>query len=89
MRWSPREKNKASIFKRCFQEIHGIYYKETFENVVSFITLQTFLSMIAIKTLQLHKNGRNKAITHGDLKENIFKEQPQSLIDKNLSGTSL
>ena len=79
------ETAKARLVARGFQQVHGLYYTETYAPVIKFTTIRLLLAMVAHYDLELHQMDVVTAFLNGDLDEDIYMEQPEGCIDKTKS----
>ena len=70
---------KARLVARGFTQIPGVGYHETFSPTLKLASLHLIFAIIAHLNLELHHVDLEKSFLHGDLKEEIYMEQPQLL----------
>lgn len=80
------QNNSPSIFKarlvaRGFTQEYGINYYETFSPVVRFTSIRIILAIAAQKKMSIRQFDVKTAFLNGDLKENVYMEQPVGFTD--------
>ena len=70
------ERYKGRLVARGFSQKYGIDYDETFSPVARFSSIRTLLSYAVEKGMQVHQMDVVTAFLNGDLKEEIYMEQP-------------
>jgi hypothetical protein len=71
------EHYKARLMVRGFTQTFVIDYNETFAPIVKFVSIRCILALIAIEDLEIHQMDVKIAFVNGDLKEDIYMEQPK------------
>jgi hypothetical protein len=71
---------KARLVAKGFQQIHGIYYDETFSPVENMDSIHLDLAIAATKGWEVHQMDVKNAFLHGDLSKEIYMEQPYGFI---------
>jgi hypothetical protein len=71
------ERYKARFMARSFTQTFGVDYNETFAPVAKFVFTRYILALTAIKDIDIHQMDVKIAVLNGDLKEEIYMEQPE------------
>ena len=70
------ENYKARLVAKWFTQKPGIDYKETYSPVAKFTCIRILMSIVSALDLELYQMGVKTAFLNGDLKEEIFMQQP-------------
>ena len=70
------EIHKARLVAKGFSQVEGIDYNETFSPVAKMNSIRIVLSLVASHKWEVHQMDVKYAFLHGDLKEEIYMEQP-------------
>ena len=65
------------MVEKCFQQVHGVDYDETFSPVEKMDSIWLALSIAATRGWEVHHMDVKNVFFHGDLKEEIYMEEPQ------------
>ena len=76
---STTPKYKPRLVAKGFREEYGVDFDEIFSPVVK-ITLRFMLGVVAADNLELIQLDVKTAFLHGDLKEEIYMEQPKGFV---------
>ena len=76
------QRYKARLVAKGFTQREGIDYQETFAPVVKQDSLRTVLSIAASLDLEIRQVDVQTAFLNGDLKEELYIEQPQGFAVK-------
>jgi len=68
---------KARLVARGFSQIYGVDYLDTYAPVVKLASIRILLAIAAIYGLEIHQIDVVTAFLAGDLKEEIYMEQPE------------
>jgi hypothetical protein len=71
---------KSRLVSKGFQQVHGIYYDETFTRIVKMDSIHLALSISELKGWEFHQMDVNNVFLHGDLSEDIYMEHPQGFM---------
>ena len=74
---------KAWLVARGFTQIPGVDYHETFSPTLKLTSLRLIFAITTYLNLELHHVDIETTFLHGDLKEEIYMEQPQLLKDES------
>eukprot|EP00253_Pinus_taeda_P024669 PITA_24669 len=77
------DKHKARLVVKCFSQVEGIDYNETFSYVAKMNSIRLVLSLAASFKWAVHQMDVKFAFLHGDLHEEIYMEQPLGFIQTN------
>ena len=67
---------KARLVAKGFTQKYGFDYFETFSPVLKFVSLRTLIAFAAQRKLEIYQDDVPTAFLRGDLKEEIWMEQP-------------
>ena len=70
------ERLKARLIAKCFSQVEGIDYNETFSLVSKMNSIRLVLSLVALHKWEVHQMDVKYTFLHGDLQEEIYMEQP-------------
>ena len=70
------ERLKARLVAKCFSQVEGIDYNETFAPITKMNSIRLILSLAALHNWEVHQMDVKSAFLHGDLQEEIYMEQP-------------
>eukprot|EP00253_Pinus_taeda_P017382 PITA_17382 len=79
------DKHKARLVAKGFSQVEGIYYTETFSPVAKMNSIRLVLSLAASLKWEVHQMDVKSAFLHGDLHEEIYREQPIGFIQTDSS----
>jgi len=71
------EHYKARLMVTSFTQTFVIDYNETFAPLVKSMSIRCILAFIAIEDMEIHQMDIKIAFVNGDLKEDIYMEQPK------------
>ena len=77
---STNPKYKARLIAKGFRQEYGIDFDEIFSPVVKMTTLRFMLDVVATENLELIQVDVKTTFVHGDLKEEIYMEQPKGFV---------
>jgi transposase InsO family protein len=82
-------KKKARYVARGFSQKKGIDFEETYAPVISFPSIRILLSLSAELDLELMQMDVDTAYLYGNLKEELYMEQPEGFERKGKNGEQL
>jgi len=69
---------KARLIAKCYIQIFGLNYGDTFSPVAKMASVRLFIAMAALRQWPLHQLDVKKAFLNDDLNEEIYMELPPS-----------
>jgi hypothetical protein len=82
------ERHKAQLVAKGFSQVEGIDYNETFSLVAKMNYICLVLSLDASHKWEVHQMDVKSTFLHGDLKEEIYMEQPPGYVHNDSSLVS-
>jgi hypothetical protein len=79
------ERHKAQLVDKGFSQVEGIDYNETFAPVAKMNSIHLVLSLATSHKWEVHQMDVKSAFLHGDLKEEIYMEQPPGYVQYDSS----
>ena len=65
-----------------YAQTYGIDYEETYSSVAKMITVRAIIAMAVVKGWFLHQMDVKDVFLHGDLREEVYMEQPSGYVDQ-------
>ncbi len=75
-------KYKARLVAKGYAQTYSIDYEETYSPVTKMTTIRVIIAMAATKGWSLHQMDVKNVFFHGDLREEVYMEQPLSYVDQ-------
>lgn len=75
------DRYKARLVVRGFTQCYGIDYTETFSPVVRFTSVRAIFALAAHRGMRVYQFDVKTAFLYGDLKENVYMQQPVGFED--------
>ena len=66
---SSENKYKAILVSKCFSQVQGVYYTDTFAPVANMDSIRLVLAIVASKHWEVHHMDVKSDFIHGDLHE--------------------
>jgi hypothetical protein len=79
------ERHKAWLVEKGSSQVEGINYNETFASVAKINSICLVLSLVASHKWEVYQMDVKYAFLHGDLKEEIYMEQPLGYVHNDSS----
>jgi hypothetical protein len=79
------ERHKARLVAKGFSQVEGIDYNETFSPVAKMNSICLVLSLATSHKWEVHQMDVKSSFLHGDLKEEIYMEQPPGYVQNDSS----
>lgn len=76
------ERHKARLVAQGFSQKFGSDYDETFSPVVRFESIKTIIALAVQHGLKLHQMDVKTAFLNGELKEEVYMQQPEGFVVK-------
>ncbi len=73
---------KTRLVTKSYAQTYGIDYEKTYSLIAKMTTIKTIIVMAIAKGWFLHQMDVNNVFLHGDLKEEMYMEQPLSYVDQ-------
>jgi hypothetical protein len=74
-------KHKARLVVKGYAQVHGVYYDEVFSPVARMETVRLLLALAAQGEWEVHHMDVKSAFLNGDLKEDVYVQQPPGFVD--------
>lgn len=74
------DKYKARLVAKCFKQLEGLKFFDTFSPVTRITPLRLLVAMAAIFDLQIHQTDVKTVFLNGDLNEEIYMDQPECFV---------
>ena len=71
---------KACLVAKCYTQIFGLDYGDTFFLVAKMTSVPLFIAMAALRQWPLHQLDVKNAFLNGNLHEEIYMEQPLGFV---------
>ncbi|QRG36488.1 hypothetical protein FDK38_000829 [Candidozyma auris] len=85
-RWVFRIKDngiyKARLVAKGFTQIKGVDYEETYAPVIKYTSVRSLIAAAAGFGMTIHQMDVKTAFLYGELKEEVYMEQPEGYIDE-------
>lgn len=75
------DKHKSRLVAKGFHQHQGVYFSETFSPVAKKTTIRIILSIVVQFEWSITQQDISNAFLHGDLKEEVFMQQPAGFVD--------
>ena len=76
------DKHKARLVEKGYAQKEGVDYIETFAPTTKWGTIRTLFSIAAQKGWKIHHMDVKTAFLNGDLKEDVYMDQPEGFAIK-------
>jgi hypothetical protein len=70
-------RNKARLFYKCYAQIEGLDFDETFALVARLESIRIFLAYVCHKRFKVSQMDVKSIFLNGDLNEEVYMEQPK------------
>ncbi|CAM8967414.1 unnamed protein product [Rhodiola kirilowii] len=71
------EKYKVRLVIKGYRQKEGLDYFDTFSPVTRITSIRMIIAIAALRNLEIHQMDVKTAFLNGDLKEEIYMEQPE------------
>lgn len=72
-------RNKARLVAKIYSKLEGVRYDETYAPVARLEAIHIFLAYVAHKNVRVHHFDVKSAFLNGELKEQVYLQQPIAL----------
>jgi len=77
---------KSCLVAKGYAQTYGVDYSDTFSPVAKLASVRLFMSIVATNDWPLHQLDIKNAFLHGDLKEEVYMEQPPGFVAQGESS---
>ena len=74
------DKYKARLVVKGYKQREGLDYFDTYSHVTRIISIRMLIAIVAVYKLEIHQMDMKTTFLNGDLKEEIYLEQPEGFI---------
>ncbi|KAK8995295.1 hypothetical protein V6N11_069734 [Hibiscus sabdariffa] len=83
---SENQTYKGRLVAKCFQQIHGVDYDETFSPVAMFKSIRILLAIAAFHDYEIWQMDVKTAFLNGKLEEDVYMTQPEGFVTPENAG---
>ena len=76
------DKYKATLVESGYSQKEGIDYEDTFAPVAKLNTIRVMIALATQHNWKIHQLDVNSTFLNGDLKEEVYLDQPEGFIKK-------
>jgi len=75
-------KYKTRLVAKGYAQTYGIDYEETYSPIAKMTTVKVIITMASVKGWSLYQMDVKNAFLHGDLRKEVYMEQPPCYVDQ-------
>jgi hypothetical protein len=80
------DKYKTRLVVKRFRQQEGIDYFDTYLLISRITFIQILIAILAIKKHEIHQMGVKTTLLNGDLKDEVYMEQPKGFVVDEQDG---